>query len=305
MTQEHEAKDALPRSQPAAVDTAPVPDLQAGGAITPSEWTPQVTDSIPIETPFWHQPGLFGHNTPRKAWSVFSENDNDVRYELRAGETYSGSWPDQPPTERCEMGQHHRYSVRGNTFTVDYEWMVEEGPEISSDWLTCGQLHSALSASPPTEIMFHSNDKMGVSANTGSSKAIRWQTAWQDTQPIMRGHWYKMRLQQEQRQDGQGKVVLYRDGVKVCDFRGDVGYSDQTQTYWKQGVYRKRPDRNETVAMWFRNLKITEGLPVPSDPNHGGGGGGVDPTPEPEDKVVNVVIDVPAGVVVNVEINEE
>jgi hypothetical protein len=300
-------KDATERPQPTAIDAAPFAELapeQQVGAVTPSQWTPQLTDQVPISTPHWDQPGLFGHNTPRKSHSIHSEDDDAVRYELRAGETYTGTWPDTPPTERCEMGQHHRYNVRGNSITVDYEWMVEPGPAISSAWLTCGQLHSALSASPPTEIMFHANDRMEVSANSGSSKSPRWNTAWSDDKPIERGHWYKMRLQQQQ--GTPGKVRLWRDGVLVCEYDGDVGYTDQTQTYWKQGIYRKRPDGGETVAMWYRGLKITEGLQVPSEPNHGpiDGGSGPGPTPEPETKVVRITIDQPAGVHVEVEILE-
>jgi hypothetical protein len=297
MSKQHE------RPTPMAVDSAPVPEAQAG-AVTPSEWHKGLTDSVPIECPAWEVNGLMGHNTPRKDWSIYSEDDNEVRYELRAGETYQGTWPDTPPTERCEMGQHHRYDVRGNTFTVDYEWLVEGGPAISSGWLTCGQLHSALSQSPPTEIMFHGNDKMEVSANSGSSTRPVWNTAWSDDQPIERDHWYKMRLQQQQ--GTPGKVRLWRDGELVCEYDGNVGYTDQVQTYWKQGIYRKRPDRGETLAMRYRNVKITEGLPVPSAPDHGGsGGGGGSPTPEPGTKTVNVHIEVPDGVEVEVWINDE
>jgi hypothetical protein len=251
MSKQHE------RPTPMAVDSAPVPEAQAG-AVTPSEWHKGLTDSVPIECPAWEVNGLMGHNTPRKDWSIYSEDDNEVRYELRAGETYQGTWPDTPPTERCEMGQHHRYDVRGNTFTVDYEWLVEGGPAIS----------------------------------------------WSDDQPIERDHWYKMRLQQQQ--GTPGKVRLWRDGELVCEYDGNVGYTDQTQTYWKQGIYRKRPDRGETLAMRYRNVKITEGLPVPSAPDHGGsGGGGGSPTPEPGTKTVNVHIEVPDGVEVEVWINDE
>jgi hypothetical protein len=301
-------KAQIERPTPMAVDAAPVPE-QFAAAITPSQWTKDITDQVPIETPHWDQPGLFGHNTPRKDWSIRSEDDNEVRYELRTGETYTGSWPDQPPTERCEMGQHHRYNTRGNTFTVDYEWMVEAGPQISSGWLTCGQLHSALSASPPTEIMFHGNDVMEISANSGSSGNIRWNTAFTDRAPIVRGKWYKMRLQQKQAQDGSGRVRLWRDGELLCEYDGPVGYSDQTQTYWKQGVYRKKPDRGETVAMRFRNLKITEGLAVPTPPDYGsgggGGGGGWTPPPEGETKTVYVNISAPEGVEIAVSVNDE
>lgn len=300
-------KPEIERPTPTLLDAAPPVATTQASAILPSDWTPNITDQVPIDCIHWDVPGLFGHNTPRKSHSIQSTDDNEVRYELRAGETYTGSWPDQPPTERCEMGMHHRYNTRGNTFTVDYEWMVEPGPSISSGWLTCGQLHSALSASPPTEIMFHGNDIMEVSANSGSSGNIRWNTAWTDRAPIVRGHWYKMRLQQKQAQDGSGRVRLWRDGELVCEYDGPVGYSDQTQTYWKQGIYRKRPDRNETLVMHYKNLKITEGLPVPSAPNHGtgGGGGGSTPPPTSGTKIVRVAIDAPDGVEIQVSVNDE
>jgi hypothetical protein len=153
------------------------------------------------------------------------------------------------------------------------------------------------------EVMFHGNDKMGLSANSGRSSNETFRTAWQDDQPIERDHWYKIRLQVE-----PGKAVrLWRDGELVCDYDGPVGYDDQTQTYWKQGVYRKKPDRGETIAMRYRGLKITEGLPVPTAPDHGGsgGGGGGGPTPEPETKTVNIHIEAPDGVQVEVWVNDE
>ena len=90
----------------------------------------------------------------------------------------------------------------------------------------------------------------------------------------------------------------------VCEYDGPVGYADQTQTYWKQGIYRKRPDRGETLAMRYRNLKITEGLAVPTAPDHSGTNPEPGPTPEPDAKIVQVTIDVPKGVIVEVEINE-
>lgn len=304
---DHIAKE---RPLPAAIDeptaqAAGAAQVQQSAAITPSQWTPDITDQVPIDCQHWDVPGLFGHNTPRRDWSIRSEDDNEVRYELRPGETYQGSWPDTPPTERCEMGQHHRYNTRNNTFTVDYEWMVEPGATISSGWLTCGQLHSALSASPPTEIMFHNSDRMEVSANSGSSTRPVWRTAWSDDHSITRGHWYKMRLQQKQAQDGSGRVRLWRDGELVCEYDGPVGYSDQTQTYWKQGIYRKRPDRGETMVMRYRNLKITEGLAVPTAPDHGGTNPEPGPTPEPDVRVVTLNIDMPDDVAIKIYINDE
>ena len=79
------------------------------------------------------------------------------------------------------MGMHDRPPTRGNTFVVSYDYMIEDGPPISSDWLTSGQFHSGLSASPPCEVMFHGNDCMGISANSGSSANERWGTASQAT----------------------------------------------------------------------------------------------------------------------------
>jgi hypothetical protein len=119
-----------------------------------------------------------------------------------------------------------------------------------------------------------------------------------------------MRIQQKQAQDDSGRVRVWRDGELVCEYDGPVGYSDQTQTYWKMGIYRKTPAKGETQAMRYRNLKITEGLAVPTAPDHGtdgggGGGGWTPPEPEPEIKTVNIHIEAPDGVQVEVWVNDE
>ena len=257
---------------PQPIDSAPPPrpDTQAI-AITPSQWTADTSENTPIQA--WGIAGNWGHNTPREDHSFHSDDDNDIRFELRPGETYSGNWPDTPPTERCEMGMHDRPPTRDNTFVVSYDYMIEDGPPISSDWLTSGQFHSGLSASPPCEVMFHGNDCMGISANSGSSANERWGTAWQDDQPIQRGHWYKMHFNVELNPNG-GVVMLWRDGELVCDYHGPVGYTDQVATYFKMGVYRKLPARGETVAAHFKNFKMVQGLQLPSPPEDSGGGGG-------------------------------
>ena len=207
---DHIAKDATERPLPAAIDeptaqAAGAAQVQQSAAITPSQWTPDITDQVPIDCQHWDVPGLFGHNTPRRDWSIRSEDDNEVRYELRPGETYQGSWPDTPPTERCEMGMHHRYTraaIPSPWTTSGWSSRGRDLKRLADMW----PLHSsALSASPPTEIMFHASDRMEVSANCGRSQepALEHGVVGRQADPA-RTTGIACALQQKQAQDGSG-----------------------------------------------------------------------------------------------------
>jgi hypothetical protein len=292
------------RPEPQALDAALMTAPEAQGAAIPiQDWTP----NTPEETTLMAWGIGWMANTPCREWSISaSEDGNEVRFELRDGEQYAGNWPDGEGTERCEMGMKDRPSTRGNTFVISYDYMIEGGDEISSGWLTSGQLHSALNCSPPTEMAFHGSDNFDVSANSGSSSNIDWNTAWTDDDELERDVWHQIHWNVELDANG-GTLILWRNGEEQFSYHGPVGYSDQTNTYWKMGVYRKRPPGGETVAVRVRNWKMKQGEVLPYPPQEsGGGGGGIDPGPEPEPdtKTVYVTVEAPEGVEIKVEINE-
>ena len=56
---------------------------------------------------------------------------------------------------------------------------------------------------------------------------------------------------------GKGRAVIWRDDVKIVDYKGPLGYTNQKVTYWKQGVYRSTAP--ETMAIDFKDLVIKTG----------------------------------------------
>lgn len=227
-------------------------------SIKPSAWTPSTSENDTISLPS----GEYYHNLPDKLWAFYSPDNQELIFELRKGDQYLGLFPDGGTTERAELGMVARPSTVGNTFVVEYDFQVDPGGNITSSWVTMGQLHSGLSQSPPVQIQFNGNNRMSISANTGSSTRPIWKLIYTDPNDIVRGHRYHMRLEVKLAQTG-GIVVCWRDGIKIVDFRGSVGYTDQTKTYWKFGVYRASPPGGETLKVHYWNLTFKQGLTLP------------------------------------------
>ena len=149
-----------------------------------------------------------------------------------------------------------RYSINQD-ISVEYKFMIEPGAKNTAKWVVVGQLHSALSVTPPVEIKFNGNDKMAISGKSGSSSNIVYRDLYQDSQDIVRGQWYTMKMNIHFDPYGNGSADIWRDGVKIVDYNGALGYTDQTQTYWKEGVYRSTAA--ETFAVNYKDLSIKLG----------------------------------------------
>ncbi len=176
---------------------------------------------------------------------------------------------DSAGVERAEMGDVARYSINQD-ISVEYKFMIEPGTKNTAKWMVMGQLHSAMNMSPPIEIKFNGNDKMKISGNSGSTGNPVYRDIYSDSQDIVRGHWYTMKMNIKFDPYGNGSAEIWRDGVKIVDYDGALGYTDQTQTYWKEGVYRSTAA--ETTAVNFKDLVIKTGAgafdssPTPTDP---------------------------------------
>lgn len=192
-----------------------------------------------------------------KPWSFSSPDDNIVRFEVRKGDQFSDStWTDIPGVERAEMGDTARYPINQD-ISVEYAFMIEPGPQNTARWVTLGQLHSGMAMSPPVEIKLNGDDKMKISGNSGfggdTTKAV-YNDLYQDSADIVRGHWYTMKLDIRFDAAGKGYAEIWRDGTKIVEYDGPLGYTNQKVTYWKQGVYRSTAP--ETLAINYKDLKI-------------------------------------------------
>jgi Polysaccharide lyase/RTX calcium-binding nonapeptide repeat (4 copies) len=223
--------------------------------ILPSQWTPNTRDSdmFVLDNRQWVVDA-------EKSWSFSSPDNNTLRFEVRKGDQFSDSaWTDPRGVERAEINDTARYST-SQEIGVAYQFMIEPGPQNTARWLVMGQLHSNTNGSPPIEIKLEGNDKMVIYGNYQSSSGnLVYQKLFQDAQNLVRGKWYTMKLDVKIDAYGSGHVNVWRDGQQIIDYDGRLGYQGQTQTYWREGIYRSSPSGGETIAINYKNLDIEVG----------------------------------------------
>jgi hypothetical protein len=91
-----------------------------------------------------------------------------------------------------------------------------------------------------------------------------WILLYQDPNPIVRGHTYQMDLQMKMDPTGNtGFVNVWRDGVEIASYHGQVGSAVGSQYYWKEGIYRG--GSSQTMTADFSNTQISTGsAPAPT-----------------------------------------
>jgi hypothetical protein len=220
---------------------------------------------------------LYRGSTYRIAASAshnFLRTGDTFRFEVRKGDQYSGlGWTDPVGNERSEMGETstHSLSSADNHFHANYKLMIEPGAQNTSPWLVTGQLFvrdaSGWGGTPPFEIKFMGNDKMGVVIKSGSASSPVERTIYLDTANIQRGKWYDMQIDVKFDPSGNngGHAYVWRDGVKIANYNGKIGYNEQTQMHWEMGAYRKTPAGGESFAINYRDIDLTYGANGHSD----------------------------------------
>ncbi len=238
----------------------------------PSQWAPSRFDN-----------DAFVYDSTRwvihaeKSWSFSSPDNNTMRFEVRSGDRFSSNnWTDPQGSERAEIFDTAKYST-SNQITIDYQFMIEPGATNTARWLVMGQLHSNTNASPPIEVKLEGNDKMVIYGNYGSASNPTYHKIFQDSANIQRGKWYTMKLEIKLDAGGNGYADIWRDGQQIVNYNGKLGYSGQTQTYWREGVYRS--SASETIAINYKNLDISVGQNIHNLPD--GPIGTPNPTPAP------------------------
>jgi hypothetical protein len=223
--------------------------------ILPSQWTPNTRDYdvFVMDNRQWVVDA-------EKSWSFSSPDNNTLRFEVRKGDQFSDSaWTDPWGVERAEINDTARYST-SQEIGVAYQFMIEPGAQNTARWLVMGQLHSNTSGSPPIEIKLEGSDKMVIYGNYQSSSGnVVYQKLFQDTQNLVRGKWYTMKMLVKIDAYGGGYVDVWRDGQQIIDYYGKLGYLGQTQTYWREGIYRSSPTGGETIAINYKNIDIEVG----------------------------------------------
>jgi Ca2+-binding RTX toxin-like protein len=206
----------------------------------------------------------YGVQNGNYPWSISMPDADTFRFEVRSGDRwqYDPDWK-----ERSEISGDTGYDP-GQTLTVTYDFMVEPGDPntmsggaITGKWLTLGQFHATDGVSSSVFCVELIGEKMAIrAAYETPGDGDSWYV-YTDTQNITRGKYYDMKITVNFENNDDGFLYVWRDGEQIVDYEGPMGYG--YGVYWKNGIYRH--EANETVAVNFRDLKITDGDPVVAD----------------------------------------
>jgi hypothetical protein len=220
-----------------------------------TQWRPNSyeTDTFTYDKLPWKVGADYSHSFKALDATTF-------RFEVRKGDRYtSPSYSDPVGLERSEMGEttQHAVSGEGQHFATTYKFMIEPGAKNTAAWMVIGQLHDNNPRTPPFEITMV-GERMQIVAKHGSSNPVK-QVLWTDSQDIVRGKWYDMKIDLQLGPNGGGHVHVWRDGKEIVDFSGKIGYTDSSAVRWKHGIYRDSPANGETIALQLKDLDVTYG----------------------------------------------
>jgi Ca2+-binding RTX toxin-like protein len=194
-----------------------------------------------------------------KTWNYQVANGVS-RFEVRSGDSLAG---DGPTKERSEIAGAAKLQA-GQTYQISFSVMVEAGANNNAAWMTLVQLQSTFDTgeaghSPPFAIEMV-GERMRIvtrdsSAAISTTADTRYVQQYTDTTDITRGQWYDFTIQIKFDPFGQGHLEVWRNGVRLVDFTGALGFNDLIGAYFKEGVYRESAP--ETFAADFKNLKIS------------------------------------------------
>ena len=243
-----------------------------------TSWKPDIyeSDSFSMDGYNWRVAGDEAHS--------FKSDGSNYRFEVRQGDRFSASyWTDAVGVERSEMGEtsNHALSGNGSHFHATYQMMIEPGAKNTAQWLVTGQLFTG--GTPPFEIKFMGNDKMAVVIKNGTSGSPTERTVYLDSSDIQRGKWYDMEIDVQLDANGSnGHAYVWRDGTKIANYPGTIGYTNATESHWEMGVYRKSPSGGESFAVNYKDVDLTYGTAGHSDTAHSSPSPTPTPTPSTE-----------------------
>ena len=197
------------------------------------------------------------------------------RFEVRSGDHVDmDRFTDIDTSERSEISMANRKQFPQH-FNFEGEIMLEPGDPVTSKWTSLLQLHSGMNKSGPIDMGPRGNDKLTVVVRNDQRENV-----FSSKGNIPRGQWCKLKVDVQQGNNGHAHVWL--NDEKICEFSGQVGYSNQETAHCNMGIYRD--EARETLVHNIRNPIIKWGesghnLNPPGPVSGGGGGGGELPAP--------------------------
>lgn len=208
-------------------------------------------------------------NTPGKSYSMTKLDATTLRFELRTGDKYcTENYCDSDGSERSEVTNYIDAYDAGTTWNFKYDFLVEPGSPVTSDWSVFGQLHDVGPGdSPPYSVAIMPGDYLAfqigwLRAHSSSVESI-WDTevngmdvsygwAWVDPNPLQRNRLYNFDISIKLHTTS-GFLRVVRNGITVVNYTGPLGFGFANK--WEYGIYRNTSP--ETLAVVYKNMTFS------------------------------------------------
>ena len=185
-----------------------------------------------------------------QSWSIATPDSDTVRFEVRPGDR----WYDDPDTrERSELSGDAIYA-EGNTLTVSYSFMIEQGAANTADWTVVGQFHADDHWTPPPFAVELIDEQMAIVVRymLPGDDSPDTLVVYRDDSNLERGRFYDIEISVKFDNAGDGFLKVARDGKEIVNYDGPIGYG--YGVYWKHGIYRA--ESGEALAVNFKDFSL-------------------------------------------------
>lgn len=157
--------------------------------------------------------------------------------------------------ERSEIAFSPRFGPR-QPFVVSFDMKTDAMVASVNGWLIVGQIYAVMPPgqhrSPPVRQVFEKgvfSVVVQAEADDGTfpQKKIFSDASFDATK------WHHLEYRLDPNPEA-GSLVVLLDGMQIVDYKGPIGYKNETNFYFKAGVYR-RPNALPTEAE-FRNIEL-------------------------------------------------
>jgi hypothetical protein len=205
-------------------------------------------------------------HTAGRPWSI-SKSGGVLRFEVRQGERRLKASERDRPVERSEIALRNKLRP-GVDYAVSYEFMIAPGPRNAAAWVNIGQIHGTedpedhMGRGPLLAVQMHGERLQVVARADPQRTSVARHNVWRhrDEADLIRGRWYRMDMRLRIDPHGAGRLAVWRDGAKLGEYLGPLGFNDAVGPYWKLGIYRRTSP--EPLAVSFRRFSLAEAMPA-------------------------------------------
>jgi hypothetical protein len=196
-------------------------------------------------------------------YSIQTSGASTVTFQLVPGDNWAADTT--PGVFRDELSSTTMIPY-DTPINVSYVMNIAQGTVFTGTWLVMGQFHpndytGEQNASPPFEVAMTGGKMSIIIGYSNASGQPVYQTVFSDPNVITLGKDYAMNISVTFDPNGNGHLVVTRDGVTIVNYGGPLGYTDHTSVYWKEGIY-EAGNTTSTVTASYSNLSLTTGTQV-------------------------------------------